>query len=410
MQHRYRPTFATEITMKILLNTIKVLLGSVAAVAISIGLTLGLSQCSPGISANAGPGMTVNFKGTVRGISIEIKNARLPDGTEFPNAGSFGYSDNPLSAGKEMGAAPDGRQLPEWVDFKWQESPYPGLHQGPSSSQTYDEWSKLVDAESRTLPVKSQRVLIRSRIPQDVVDEVTEASRHPVKRYGVEKHLLLNFVWTTQGIKLRWRIWHTPRFNIQYYSHEGGDEIIPEGKTMIAVYANTITDKNFTVDPGRAITRYPALANGHHFSGSPSFAYTEKPLSGGGMVVTYEQEEQLPEWVDFDWRLFPLSVPRRSDESDEEYETRARSIFAMLPVKNERVAVRSRIPKDVQDEIAAAARNAQPNKVSDSIIFIYFIWTDSGIKFHWRLLRILPDGRHVYSREGGDELPQEQSR
>ena len=392
--------------MKILLNTIYLVLGSIAAVAISIGGTLALSQCSAE-TANPGPGMNLTFASTVGGVSIDIKSARLPDGKEFPNAGSFGYAKNPLLGSKTMGAAPDGRDLPEWIDFEWQEPQYP-WNKRPGQSE--DEWTEEVHAAYLNLPVKTQRVLIRNRIPQEVVDEITEASRHPVKRYGTEKSLAINLVWTSQGIRLRWRIWHKPQFNDQYYSHEGGDEIIPDGKTMIAIYANTMKDNNFSVNPGRMPTRHPAPRNGHLFSGSPSFAYTANPLSGGGLVVAYENEAQLPEWVDFDWRLFPLSVPRKSGEPDSEYDARTRAIFLSLPANNERVAVRNRIPQEVQDEIANAARNAMPDKVSDSIIFIYFIWTDNGIKLYWRLLHILSDGRHIYPREGGDELSKEVSR
>ena len=382
--------------MKILLNTIYLVLGSIVAVAISIGGTLALSLCSAE-TANPGPGMNLTFASTIGAVSINIKSARLPDGKEFPNAGSFGYAENPLLGSKTMGAAPDGRQLPEWVDFVWSEPPNP-----EDPSQTLEQY--------RALPQKTRRVLIRNRIPQEVVDEVTEASRHPVKRYGTEKSLEIDLVWTSQGIRLRWRIWHKPQFNDQYYSHEGGDEIIPDGKTMIAIYANTMKDKNFSVNPGRMPTRHPAPRNGQFFSGSPNFADTANPLSGGGLVVAYENEPQLPESVDFDWRLFPLSVPRNSGEPDSEYDARTRAIFLSLPGKKESVAVRSRIPQDVQDEIANTARKAMPDKVSDSIIFIYFIWTDNGIKLHWRLLHILPDGRHLYPREGGDELFQEASR
>ena len=85
--------------MKLLLNTIKILLGSLAAVVISIAMTMGVSMCSLP-TVNVGSGMIVSFGGTVKGISIAIKDARLPDGKEFPNAGSFGHSNSPLSGGR----------------------------------------------------------------------------------------------------------------------------------------------------------------------------------------------------------------------------------------------------------------------------------------------------------------------
>ena len=243
-------------------------------------------------------------------------------------------------------------------------------------------------------------MLIRSRIPQAVVAEVTEANRHPVP--GMKKRLELNLVWTSQGIKLRWRIWHTSEFNAQYYSDEGGDEIIPEGTTMVAVYASMMKDGNVSVNPGGA-ARHPALPGNRYFSGSPNFVSIANVMSSSGLPVVYENEVQLPDQIDFHWSLFPLVVPRNKGEKDMQYHARVQAIYQALPVNNECIAVRSRIPQEVQDEIAAAARKALPDKISSSIIYLYFIWTDGGIKLRWRLLRVLPDGRHVDPREGGDD-------
>jgi len=357
--------------------------------------------------ANAldGPGMTVTYSGTMKDVSIYIKKAHLPSGKEFPTAVSFGYAENPLAGGATMGAAPDGRQLPEWIDFEWMEPPYPGLERAPSDPEAYKEWGKLVDEQFRTLPVKKQRVLIRNRIPKAVIDEVIDANAHAIARYGPEKRLAIHFIWTTQGIKLRWNIWHTPKFNPQYDSHEGGDEVIPEGTTMVAIYADTIKEANSVVSIDNYVKRNPPVGRSS-FSGLPAFAYTDRPLDGGGLVVRYEHEPQLPESVDFDWRLFPLSTPGGAGESDAEYESRVHALYNALPKKIERVAVRSRIPQAVQDELSAAARKLTTNEISNSVIFLYFIWTDSGIKLHWRLKHRLPDGSFISVREGGDELTQ----
>jgi hypothetical protein len=211
--HRPHRTFAARIAMKLRLNTIKILLGSLAAVAvaISIAMSMGVTMCSPG-TGNAGPGMTVSFGGTVKGMRVHIKDARLPDGKEFPSAGSFGESNSPLSGGATMGAAPDGRQLPEWVDFTWSQPPYP-----EDPAQTLEQY--------RALPVKTQRVPIRSRIPQALVEDVTEANRHPVGGHGTEKRLAINLVWTSQGIKMRWRLLRVLLDGRHVYPREGGDEL-----------------------------------------------------------------------------------------------------------------------------------------------------------------------------------------
>jgi hypothetical protein len=41
-----------------------------------------------------------------------------------------------------------------------------------------------------------------------------------------------------------------------------------------------------------------------------------------------------------------------------------------------------------------------------SVIYLYFVWTESGVKLHWRLKRSRPDGTFVSVREGGDEITQ----
>jgi hypothetical protein len=121
--------------------------------------------------------------------------------------------------------------------------------------------------------------------------------------------------------------------------------------------------------------------------------------------MVFESEPELPEWVDFRWALLPtVEIPRKSGESESAYHWRCVEIYGALRRKNERVQVRSRIPQDVRDEIAAATRNVQPRRVASSLIYLYFIWTDSGIKLHWRLKRSRSDGTFVNIREGSEEI------
>jgi hypothetical protein len=364
--------------------------------------------------------MSVTYNSTIKDTDVNIKNARLPGGAAFPHGGSIGGkngpNENPLNGGKTMGAAPDGRQLPAYIDFEWRESPLGVPDPTPKDpfSQAHKGWETQLMADFYAQPLKSQRVLIRSRVPDELVDDVIAANRRSVKGEGPEARIDLYFIWTDYGIKLRWRIFHTPAFRAQYYSHEGGDEIVPSGATMVAAYSNSIKDARFTVDPGSADAspmRYPASASGVYFSGSSSFAYTTKPISGGEKLVAFEIEPQLPEWVDFNWRLFPTAlIPRVSGESELAYERRRIAIHVALPIKTERIQVRSRIPPEIQDEIAAATRNAQPHKAADSVIFLYFIWTDNGIKLHWRLKHSMPDGSFVVARDGGETLLNEDGR
>jgi hypothetical protein len=309
-----------------------------------------------------------------------------------------------------MGAAPDGRDLPEYVDFKWREELLP---QPPDpapddpTSRAHQAWRAKWMAQLKALPIRSQRVFIRTRIPADALRTAIEANRHTPRGQLSEASIWLTFIWTENGVKLRWHVWHRLPSGLQYDSHEGGDEIVPAGETMIAAYATTIKRDKYFVGLRGSAERYPATASGTFFPGPSSVTYTDRPMSGGERLTGFESEPDLPEWVHLRWVLFPtVDLEPKAGESDAERDSRAIAFFGALPCKDERIPVRSRIPQDVRDEIAAATRNAQPHKMPSSVIYLYFVWTESGVKLHWRLKRSRPDGTFVSVREGGDEITQ----
>lgn len=366
-------------------------------------------------ASTKGPGMTVTYNSTIIEMDVNIESARSADGAPFPHAGGLAgptkLATNPLNSGKTMGAAPDGRQLPDYIDFEWRESPKPPPDPTPKDpfSQAHKDWENTMMAEFYTHPIKKQRVSVRSRVPDELVRAVIEANRNSVRGQGANASIAIYFIWTDYGIKLRWKIWHTPAFNGQYFSNEGGDEIVPPGTTVIAAYSHMIKGDGFAVcpySPEQPPRLHPASSGGLELGDASLFGYTEKAFSGGEKPVAFGNGPTLPEWVDFHWRLFPNSIPRKSGESDVAYTTRTIESYRSLTVNSERIQVRSRVPQDVQDEIAAATRNIHPHKASDSVIYLYFVWTESGIKLHWRLKRSRSDGSFVNVREGGDEPKQ----
>lgn len=139
--------------------------------------------------------MIVTFTSLTQGRSISIKSTRLPNGRAFSNPGGVGgrRPSNWRSSGATMGVAGDNRELPEWVEFEWSEPVYP-----EDPKQTLDEY--------RALPRKTQRVPIRDRIPQDVVEEVIQSRRAASAGKLPDKKLWVYFVWTDLGIKFHWRL------------------------------------------------------------------------------------------------------------------------------------------------------------------------------------------------------------
>jgi hypothetical protein len=159
--------------------------------------------------------MIVTYVNTIENVSISVESAHLPDGNIFANAGSFGYAKNPLNGGATERAAPDGRQLPEWIDFEWSEPPSP-----KNPMQSMEEY--------RALPRKTQRVYIRNRVPQDIIDEVRESNRQKKPHELSEKAIWIHLVWTKQGIKFHWRLWYRPEVGPASFPREGGDELTDE--------------------------------------------------------------------------------------------------------------------------------------------------------------------------------------
>jgi len=141
------------------------------------------------VEGGEGPGMTLHFASLKEGVVIACTGGNLASGKRFPGPGVFGRTKDWLTGGKTEGAAPDGRQLPEWVEFEWKE---------------YVSDKDYVLEELKALPAHVERVIIRERVPPDVIDEVIRSRRATPPGKLPDKSLQLNFVWTDSGIKFRW--------------------------------------------------------------------------------------------------------------------------------------------------------------------------------------------------------------
>lgn len=161
-----------------------------------------------------GPGMTVTFNNISKGKSIFFDSLLTASGARFPNPGFLAPSSRPImngkimaASGKTMGAAPDGRELPEWVEFEWREPEY-----------RKDDYTR---EQLKALPHSRARVLVRSRVPQSVIAEVMESNRQRQRGNVPDKMLWIYFVWTDSGIKFRWELDERGHETKQM----GGDEI-----------------------------------------------------------------------------------------------------------------------------------------------------------------------------------------
>ncbi|MFY9476565.1 MAG: hypothetical protein WAQ08_02675 [Aquabacterium sp.] len=156
-----------------------------------------------------GPGMILVYGSVINGRSIAAKSAVLPDGKPFMEPGAISggikkgqtWRNVPTST---MGASGDHRGLPEWVDFAWQEPEYPGKK--PEDIPNREAFASYVKEKYARLPVKTQRLEIKRRVPQAVVDEVVASKRAAQPGQRANKTLWIYFFWTPDGMKMRWEM------------------------------------------------------------------------------------------------------------------------------------------------------------------------------------------------------------
>lgn len=179
-----------------------------------------------------GPGMTLEYGGLIDDKSISIKSAKLPDGKPFTNPGSIGgfgikkwrtWRNVPT---KVMAASGDHRGLPEWVEFTWQEPAYPGLKY--KDFPTREAFDQAYEEKYAKLPFQKQRVDIKRRVPQSVVDEVVDSKREAKPGKVANKTLWLYIFWTPDGVKMRWAMRDQAVGSPGGFGdvvHEGGDDL-----------------------------------------------------------------------------------------------------------------------------------------------------------------------------------------
>lgn len=165
-------------------------------------------------------GAVLNFTSTIPDARIEISSARDQAGRPFAHPGSFHHSDNPMNGGATMGSVPGTFGLPTWIEFTWQELPYPA--QPRESFSTEEGWVAYVDERYRVAPLKTGRVKVAEKVPAWALDEVAKSRAATPLDQLPDKMLWLHFVWTTDGIKVRWKIHNSERGGD---SPEGGDPI-----------------------------------------------------------------------------------------------------------------------------------------------------------------------------------------
>lgn len=120
-------------------------------------------------------------------------------------------------------------KLPKWLEIRWRE-------RGPEWDISNAEYAAL-DKEAReargrafeALPIKSARIAVRDRIPADLIEDLKHSPLDPDRSNLPLKSLRLYFIWTKEGVKLRWRVYE----KCCKVLNEGGDAIDYTGKLTL---------------------------------------------------------------------------------------------------------------------------------------------------------------------------------
>jgi hypothetical protein len=139
-----------------------------------------------------GPGMIITEQTYDNEMEIIPTFKGFPSGMTITNIRSI-----TRHGGSTGGGSDDSRRLPEWVDYEWRDVP-----EFKNDKRTIEEQITFWKGQ----PLKHQRVLVASRVPQSVIQEAIEAVKH--RKYGEtpDKTIWLYFTWYKGHIYFSWRL------------------------------------------------------------------------------------------------------------------------------------------------------------------------------------------------------------
>jgi len=137
------------------------------------------------------------------------------------------------------------------------------------------------------------------------------------------------------------------------------------------IQGRSISMKSTKLASGTAFDNPGSFGGSHPRNRHPPLNWRATGATSGASV----DNRGLPEWVEFEW-----SEPVHPEDPKQTLEE-----YRALPRKTQRVQVRERIPLDVVQEVIESRRSAPRGKLPSKVLWVYFVWTEQGVKFHWEL-------------------------
>jgi hypothetical protein len=166
------------------------------------------------------PHAGVVLQNTMSNVTISILRLVPSADVSFPRAGTFPqWSD--LS--RRIVSIVNTEQIwsiPDSVDFEWKEWPreFPGE---PRNDRELESVRSYVDKVRAKVQRKHARLVVRARIPREVIAEASQAEESAeLGQSTSEQSVKLFFIFMRDGLRFRWEQWHG-----QCIAKYGGDEI-----------------------------------------------------------------------------------------------------------------------------------------------------------------------------------------
>lgn len=161
----------------------------------------------------------------------------------------------------------------------------------------------------------------------------------------------------------------------------------PKPVGAVLTYVSTIKGVRINVLSARDAAGMP-------FSHPGSFGYSDRPESGGKTMGSAPRGYDLPPWVEFEWRepAYP-GIVRAEGESYEDWGAKVDEKYRKLVRKKERVYVASKIPLAAIEEVRKAQAETHRGDLPKKMLWVYFVWTPTGIKVRWEVYRAYPGRR-----------------
>lgn len=166
----------------------------------------------------------------------------------------------------------------------------------------------------------------------------------------------------------------------------------PRPVGAVLSYVSTIEGITIRITSARDDAGRPfAFADAH---------YSARPELGGATMGAAPGGYSLPVWVEFEWRELTDMI-READESYEAWRARVDKDTRKLVTKKERVYVASKIPLAAIEEVRKAQSDTLRGELPKKMLWVYFVWTRTGIKVRWEVYRAYPGRRTPWQ---GDPL------